>query len=1077
MPDESRDLVILDTDDDMSWDDDDLTTLLAPEETTDLGWYRCVVTDTNFKQGTVVYVTQRLRAEDGFAADEVMVRRGDKSWRYPEDTFEQHFEFDPQGQLHRQQEIADLLLALDDMGRESKRMTAALRSGESQAYIPDGDPSTALVTGGNSAESAKRMVAGVRNSATKMKLRMEAGRAEIEGLMREQTSALHTQIEKLQEMVTQAEKAVWVLNLYLGVDEQVVQIREGKPADKMEPIAIRQRRLYMDEECAIDAGKGGIDFESLDAFDNWLLASPARLDQVLPDIKGIVALRPRRREKDRRELDPWTQAQKAKEDRRTYFLMRNGEQLYRFWTSYEAGERLMPREDEFLGYFRDGRGNPIKAGSEEWMKAQKASADDQMHYRMFFLLLQGLLDRTTIFAPLPGPVQLGDPNTWETVFHIIRDDEKALAEGRERFTDWLKRINSKLDVGMRVVGAWRSYESGLAGHYEKQYGNTRIRPRGAELPHDDEIYRVEGKRDGGYFFYYKRQEENWRAKYSSPYSDADGEFKKRASCIIQSRDSFVLNIDSPDIRVDDMRYYLTSRLDRAEYNHMFPTLKVAIAALEAEAAEEAPFRQLLIGQMARSARPATVSAGADYAEAEAAVDDLIRWYKTANRWHRALAADDAKAIRLIVAEYNRRQRLAGSQIAALRDETLVKLVREAVTDALLIAQKTDGSYVVLAPENSENVYVAEMKVTESRYLLDLSGGGRGWDHWRVVGARWQSWRGLYQAPRWKNWNKNASPWEHLTDPERVELARAGWAREVERMDQANLKRDQGDSSWRGSVKQPRYTPLLLAATASGANLRVWFRPYEITPPPTLLDHITEPRVHSRTLTWKRDAHRKAQLVPGSSWDSSREHPYMERSSKWWHSGNDEEHNVTGWPWQNHDGSADHQVLWIEDANLEIARQDKAKYWEYQKPGNAFRSRVSALASTVAGAYVKRQEEAAFAKFLADFNDLELWEGHKKALKIQSQHPYGIGQGYGGGGKLYKLIVGLLLADVDPAGMTLAEADARLKEIGPIPALEPDQDDRFHRSWKTQDTTPTPDIADLVIGEPPKANEPAEKEKE
>jgi hypothetical protein len=37
----------------------------------------------------------------------------------------------------------------------------------------------------------------------------------------------------------------------------------------------------MDEECAVAAEHGGIDARSIEQFDEWLLADPAHLDQVL----------------------------------------------------------------------------------------------------------------------------------------------------------------------------------------------------------------------------------------------------------------------------------------------------------------------------------------------------------------------------------------------------------------------------------------------------------------------------------------------------------------------------------------------------------------------------------------------------------------------------------------------------------------------------------------------------------------------------------------------------------------------------------------------------------------------------
>jgi len=46
----------------------------------------------------------------------------------------------------------------------------------------------------------------------------------------------------------------------------------------------------MDEETTLYTEEGGIDFKNLDAFDKWL-CEPKHLQQILPETKGIIALR------------------------------------------------------------------------------------------------------------------------------------------------------------------------------------------------------------------------------------------------------------------------------------------------------------------------------------------------------------------------------------------------------------------------------------------------------------------------------------------------------------------------------------------------------------------------------------------------------------------------------------------------------------------------------------------------------------------------------------------------------------------------------------------------------------------
>ncbi|MHB1599732.1 MAG: hypothetical protein ACYCXY_12800 [Acidimicrobiales bacterium] len=129
------------------------------------------------------------------------------------------------------------------------------------------------------------------------------------------------------------------------------------------------------------------------------------------------------------------------------------------------------------------------------------------------------------------------------------------------------------------------------------------------------------------------------------YDDASA--KVRASCVFAEDSELVLPFDL--VEVEDMERYLRSRLERRGYLKMFPLLKAVIRAKRAEAEEEAPFRQMLAGVLAREN-------GVSIAEAEEVVDELVSWWKVANRHHRPLVGteeDNAKAVRMIVDEHRR----------------------------------------------------------------------------------------------------------------------------------------------------------------------------------------------------------------------------------------------------------------------------------------------------------------------------------------------------------------------------------------------------------------------------------------
>ncbi len=92
------------------------------------------------------------------------------------------------------------------------------------------------------------------------------------------------------DAVKKLEEVIWTLNLYLGTGEEIIQLRMGEAASADLPLTIRQLVLFMDEECALESEKQGIDAYSMEQFDEWLLADSKSLDQVLPEKKGILAL-------------------------------------------------------------------------------------------------------------------------------------------------------------------------------------------------------------------------------------------------------------------------------------------------------------------------------------------------------------------------------------------------------------------------------------------------------------------------------------------------------------------------------------------------------------------------------------------------------------------------------------------------------------------------------------------------------------------------------------------------------------------------------------------------------------------
>ena len=895
------------------------------------GYYRVVRKTKDHAKGDIVYVL-------GMDRDQVEVASGDHRWWWGRPDFEKTFEFDPEGLTHRTEQVTQLMREAAALQAEGSAAERLLR--EFNPHVDEaGDlSSTALVTTSTSAMGSKQSVALLRNAAAKLRRDLQAKQSAIKAYAEEQALILRRQADELQALVRTAEEAVWTINLYLGQNEEVVRLAEGAPAPASTPIVIRQLVLYMDEECAVAADEGGIDASGIERFDDWLVEDPAHLRQVLPDPKGMVAIKPRRKSRDYKE--PIVNTVMGAANRKTYFLLRNGDNLYRMWTDYEVGSNLVPRTNEFLRLFevreRDWdtgitTTRQMTPGSDEFMKAEKAADSTRKHYMRAGLILQGLIDRSTIFRPLAWEqVSVGSQDSYAEggPLKVVLDADAMLTDGRERFKQWFARVNSALDIGVRVIGTFASWEHGLPSLEARddrgwRHRNPRISPNGADYPSSDQLHTIEDRKGEGYRFYYDREGQRW-----DPYNGYV-DYQRRASCLVMPEDEFILVFDGAT--VEEMEFYLTSRLDRTEYTYLFPVLKQAIALKRAEAVEEAPFAELLAGQIARRH-------GVDLDDAKQAVPGLVRWYKFKNRTHRALAKDDALALRVIVKEYGLRQKAASGRTS---DELsrVADLILEAEPNALLVAHKKGREYVALVPANDENIFVHEQLWSPT--------GLTGTRKWRVVDKRFMRWAVLYTSSSWDGWRVGASRTEHLTDPEREQL--------------------KGEAL--GKLTAPRrkpggHVPVPLAISWLDEQLEIWFDDGD-----DAFYNRSEPALGRVAPTWKRIGGRYIEVE------------YLHSDHQGYRGGGFSNEHIE-WPWDRADYyGKSRRLVWTDPAAIKAFRQRAQEHAAKVKADRAHADKVWRLFSGYQDAYIAEWEQKAREQFAADFGDPELWESHRKTLKL------------------------------------------------------------------------------------------------
>ena len=530
---------------------------------------------------------------------------------------------------------------------ESDAFTPAQLPAEAAGAI-EAASTTAIVPAGEATglRSARRVDIEERALALDQRL------GELERAKRELQAAAAVLRAELQARMEQ----IWLIELFLGVNEEVKQLRAGAPAPADEKITVRQRILCMDEEIAVHDWMhnperiGEFDYRDLDAFDAWLTADPAHLQAIFPHPKGIVGLRVRRNAKDRSGLNVFEAIAAKEADQMVYLLVRNGENLYRLWIDIQLWPRFFPSETD---------ASPM----DVWGKPDPEAAKKAMkNFAAGLLALSGILQRSTLLHPLPrADINALDPAQVDRYFTLVRDgeDHKALGDGRafehlrwgdvyaERevpadfgpqrtrtesyvvrkgYHSWLR---AQLAPGVRVLYLGPTCNRGESW----QHLETRIGVRSISAwPRHDEIYVLDedetarGNDRNERFTFLYQPVEAWRPR----------ERRVRFTCYVNE----IVPIDFVSWRV--VEHLLNDRSQRASYHDFFLTLFRWWQIRKAETERERPFVDLVLER-----------AGAGTENDRARCERLVRWWKLKTKEHRSLGTDEPKALRMIEAAFRR----------------------------------------------------------------------------------------------------------------------------------------------------------------------------------------------------------------------------------------------------------------------------------------------------------------------------------------------------------------------------------------------------------------------------------------
>lgn len=455
-----------------------------------------------------------------------------------------------------------------------------------------------------------------------VKLCIAEQREKVEAIQRKYRDAIMVVERKL----TRIRRVLGQLELYTGVNEDVIQIQEGTPAPIDEPIQFFQEVLYMDEEVG-DWQDGGLDFTKIEQFDEWLLRNN-HLDLFVSK-KGVRVFRVRRNGKQGGEIkyghhyvyNPYLINKLDENDIKTYIIVRNGDNVYRIWADLIIHPYLFPKQDE-LQKLVDELENE---GINYIRKSKQERIEDFIdRYKFNFCLLQGLLDRSDVLAP-HNPVNLFKEGLESPYVQFVYDAEyKRVSDGHPDYWHFVTEINKDIKVGSRVLFL-QNYVMGVQDRFDERYYSwNRDKDDTWGLPNVPEtgLYTIEKNSHGDFVIKYM-PDKTWHY---------DPDRKNRISFKVYTDAREVLNYDALDI--ETVEYYLNNRINRADYLSIMPMLENVHKQLLEEMKQEESFILLLKGQVPNVS--------------DELIKETIKWWKLKNKVKRPITSNDALAYKQIL---------------------------------------------------------------------------------------------------------------------------------------------------------------------------------------------------------------------------------------------------------------------------------------------------------------------------------------------------------------------------------------------------------------------------------------------
>ena len=405
-------------------------------------------------------------------------------------------------------------------------------------------------------------------------------RTEIEKKMLElekQKQELESQIAEMEKWLKGKYRVICAYETYLGTKEEIVElIGEGKTSN--EPIHLYQAVRFMDEEYGIVnlekitettyVEMDAFDYKNIDLFDKWITEN---YKMFIPSERGIVMWRIKRLRKD--YGDTWENMVCNGYNANCYFLIRNGERLYRIFSDVASKDDTMfPTEQQSL------------IAGRKWSTSkefdQESFMENTLPWKYILVAIQGILDRTNILGTdcqFKTNLICGLFDKEKIV--LVRDKERKDLIGDDTMPSWsnyLKENRNKTKIGDRIIitDLWGS-KNYYVGHTDDISficdHNIGWRRRWVGIPNRSKVYEIKDydeKKDKYKILYF---EERW----------FDDIKKKRTAIWLDKTEFFNLSQTTEK----DLKYYLNDRRERENYLDMLPKVKLAYKYFKTKAYE------------------------------------------------------------------------------------------------------------------------------------------------------------------------------------------------------------------------------------------------------------------------------------------------------------------------------------------------------------------------------------------------------------------------------------------------------------------------------------------------------------